>query len=393
MLNSYFSNKLDFLREVYIEINNNKLIKFISENCYNILGYTQQELINKNITDYISGIPENIILPINIQSTIRLKTGSFMDIDIKITSINSIDFSGLRLSIIDISKYIKFNNNEKKLLKMFQNCKDIVYRCDLIPQFQFTYISPSIKELLGYSAEELISNSELAFEIVHPDDRETLMDKINNSTDYTLPISTRFKHKNDKYVWLEDFCIPIYSSKGKLVALEGFSRNITKKKELEEKLENLSYYDGLTNLYNKLYLENQINILNTKEDTSIGIIFCDLDNLKKTNDAFGHEFGDKLIKYTSNLLLKTFKKNSIIARSGGDEFIIIIKNSSFTEIKDLYTMLCNSIKEQNKYNKALTISLSIGYSFSETSVDKIREVINIADKNMYKDKQRKKLLI
>jgi len=130
--------------------------------------------------------------------------------------------------------------------------------------------------------------------------------------------------------------------------------------------------------------------LSNQHDTSIGVIFCDLDNLKITNDTLGHEFGDKLIIYTSNILLDTFKENSIIARTGGDEFVVIIKDTSLDEVKNLYSILCNSIKQQNKYNKELPVKVSIGYSFSETSISIIRQVINIADKNMYKDKQRKK---
>ena len=189
---------------------------------------------------------------------------------------------------------------------------------------------------------------------------------------------------------MDDYCIPIYDDNGALVALEGFSRDITDKKQLEEKLERLSYYDAITGAYNNHYLEKEINILDTKKDTSIGIIFCDLDNLKITNDTLGHAFGDKLIINTFNILNNVFMENSVIARTGGDEFIVIIKDTSLNSLKELYILLCKSVEQQNKFNPEVKVKISIGYSFSETSIGVIRDFITIADKNMYKDKQRKR---
>jgi diguanylate cyclase (GGDEF)-like protein/PAS domain S-box-containing protein len=285
---------------------------------------------------------------------------------------------------------VKFDIHEKTINQIFERSRYIIYRTELIPTFKFTYLSPSIEELLGYSAEEHLINPMLPFELSHPDDRDILIRKINNNIDFSKPIPTRYKHKDGHYVWLDDYCIPIYDNNGVLVALEGFSRDITDKKQLEEKLERLSYYDGLTGAYNRYYLQKEISILNTEKDTPIGIIFCDLDNLKVTNDTMGHDFGDKLIVNTFNILKDIFTENSVITRKGGDEFVVIIKDTSLSKVKELYLLLCESIEQQNKYNAELKIKISIGYSFSETSIGVIRDFITVADKNMYKDKQIKK---
>ncbi|WP_246578373.1 GGDEF domain-containing protein [Clostridium frigoris] len=151
----------------------------------------------------------------------------------------------------------------------------------------------------------------------------------------------------------------------------------------------MSYLDCLTGAYNRCYLEKEIHILNTKKDLPIGIIFYDLDNLKTTNDAIGHEFGDKLIVRFFNILKDTFTKNSVIARTGGDEFIVIIKDVPLNKVKALFAILNESICKQNKHNRELQVKVSIGYSFSETSIGVTKQFINIADKNMYKNKQSK----
>lgn len=105
----------------------------------------------------------------------------------------------------------------------------------------------------------------------------------------------------------------------------------------------------------------------------------------------GHEFGDKLIVNAFNILKDTFTENSVIARTGGDEFVVIIKDTSLIKVKLLFLSLCESIKQQNTYNPKQKVEVSIGYSFSDTSIGITRKFINIADKSMYKDKHTKKL--
>lgn len=389
---SVCNNKHTFLREIYIETDKNKVITYISENAYNILGFKPIELLNENLTTYLSPIPNNIVFTTNFEGTFTSKNGNKIDIDINTAPIiiEKDELVGLRFSIIAIEKYKNIINNKKNLLNIFECSKDFIYRLELVPEIKFTYISPSVEDVLGYSVKDHMLNPFLQSEIVHPADKDLILDKLNGKIDFESSNPIRYKHKSGEYIWIEDNTTPIYDNFGQLIALQGVARNITKRKKLEEKLKILSFYDGLTRLHNKLYLEKQIHILNTKQNTSIGVIFCDLDNLKVTNDTLGHELGDKLIIYISNILKNTFKERSIISRYGGDEFIIIIKDTTLEEVENFHSLLSKSIEKQNKDDKTLHLSVSIGYSFSETSIGVIKQVINLADKNMYKNKQKRK---
>lgn len=389
---SVCNNKHTFLREIYIETDKNKVITYISENAYNILGFKPMELLNKSLANYLSPIPNNIVFTTNFEGTFASKSGNKIDIDINTAPIiiENGQLVGLRFSLIAIAKYKNIINNKKNLLNIFECSKDFIYRLELIPEIKFTYISPSVEDVLGYSVKEHLLNPFVPLEIVHPDDKDLIFNKMNGKIDFESSKPVRYKHKNGDYIWIEDNTTPIYDNDGQLIAFQGIARNITQRKKLEEKLKKLSFYDGLTSLHNKLYLEKQIHILNTKQDTSIGVLFCDLDNLKITNDTLGHELGDKLIVYISDILKDTFKERSIISRYGGDEFIIIIKNTTLEEVQNFHSMLCNSIEKRNRDNKTLRLSVSIGYSFSETSLGVVKEVINLADKNMYKNKKKKK---
>jgi PAS domain-containing protein len=73
------------------------------------------------------------------------------------------------------------------------------------------------------------------FERLHPDDVEIQQSKINKYSDFSKTFCTKFKHKNRHYVWLEDYIIPTFDKNGELIAVEGITRNIQERKELEKK--------------------------------------------------------------------------------------------------------------------------------------------------------------
>ncbi|MBL4934197.1 GGDEF domain-containing protein [Clostridium sp. YIM B02515] len=144
------------------------------------------------------------------------------------------------------------------------------------------------------------------------------------------------KHKDGHYIWVEDYLIPEFDENGQLIA-------------------------------------------------------CDLDNLKHINDSLGHLKGDSLIKSTAKVMQLIFDDDEyVVSRTGGDEFVVIIKNKSLPEIEDLYLKMRRTIKVFNENNKDLPIQISIGLAYSETSISKMHSAIDIADKDMYKSKKNRK---
>lgn len=158
----------------------------------------------------------------------------------------------------------------------------------------------------------------LPFEIVHPDDCEIQLSKINNKTDFTKLIQVRFKHKDGYYVWLEDYIISTYNKNGQLVAIELITINIQKKKEIEKRLEKLGCHDDLTGLFNKNYFLKEMYLLNNNINGPIGVLVCYLDRLKCINDSLAHSTGDNLIKNTGKVLQSIFNSDHAVVRTGGD---------------------------------------------------------------------------
>lgn len=276
--------------------------------------------------------------------------------------------------------------------KMLEHAKDILCRFEIVPEPKFTYLSPSVENILGYTVEEYLKNPMFVFNIVHPDDHKIQLSKINSDTDFSKMFQLRFRHKEGYYLWLEDCIIPTYNEKGQLIAIESITRNIQEKKELELRLKTLGYHDDLTGLFNKNYFLKKFDLLNNKINIPIGILVCDLDKLKCINDSLGHSIGDILIKNTGIVLQSIFNNEHVVVRTGKDEFVVIIKDKSYLEVQTLFVKLQITIRQYNERNRNMPIEISMGLAYSETSLNTMKHTLDTADNNMYKNKKQRKQL-
>lgn len=380
----------DIRRELLLEIDKTGNILNISSNCYNILGYEQNEMIGSNLNKYADdNIGEiDVKCSNNFEIKLKSKEGTIRFYDGLVSSNNN--SNGAKISLIDISKYKKVEESEKRFKTMLENTHDVIYLYEIIPQKKFVYINHAVEELLGITVEEAYEDAMFPFKIVHPDDLPVQYKKINGATNFKKPMEMRLRDKKGKYVWFEDYVIPFYNSAGELEAISGFNRVISDRKELERKLEELSYYDSLTRLFSSNYYHKQEKRLNELYDSSIGVIIGDLDNLKKINDSLGHAGGDRLLINFGNLLKREVNTDTVVARYGGDEFVILMENTSEENVKKLYFGLKQSIKEFNKINQTMPIEVSIGWAYSPTSLGVVEKIFKIADDMMYENKFNKK---
>ena len=148
------------------------------------------------------------------------------------------------------------------------------------------------------------------------------------------------------------------------------------------KLYNMALYDVLTGLYNRRYLDNEVHYF--KEDQHpIGVIMCDLDNLKEINDAFGHKTGDQLLMKTAQILKSEMPKNAIVARYGGDEFVALLFNASEAMIKTYLKRLNENFAITVVAKKPIKISLGYALKDKDQPFD---EAFKEADQAMYQMK-------
>lgn len=293
--------------------------------------------------------------------------------------------------ILIIVVYVKYKRQQQNLkakhnqfVHLIENPNDFIYYAEVQPEVKFLYLSPSAENFFGEGANAgAYMSAEVAFTDIHPDDYHILMKKINDEVDYSKPIVQRWKDKDGTYRWFEEYATPVYK-KGKLIALQGVLRNIDERIVLQEKLNYQLYHDALTDIYNRAYFELQFAKYNEELNTSVAIILCDLDEVKSVNDTYGHKQGDVLIKQTAQLL-NGFSSDSItVARIGGDEFILFMEADNEIEVEQL-------IKEIKDQVDQLNIKLSIGYEYTPYSKGDMSQLFSRADKNMYVNKNGRKV--
>lgn len=144
--------------------------------------------------------------------------------------------------------------------------------------------------------------------------------------------------------------------------------------------------DELTGLFNRRYFIVKVEE-NIKSEDKFSIIFIDINKFKGINDKFGHETGDRALKILADLLKKVCRNNDISARIGGDEFVILAKNTNKIGALSIINRIRELLNNEKIENTDVTLSIAAGIaSFPEDSTD-MEKLLTIVDENMYKDKR------
>lgn len=161
-------------------------------------------------------------------------------------------------------------------------------------------------------------------------------------------------------------------------------RDVTEKRTEQRQIEFLSFNDVLTGLFNRRYIENAILQLDTAENLPIALFSIDVNGLKLTNDAFGHEVGDQLLKTVAVILKTVCGSDYTIGRMGGDEFCILMRQTNDEQAARLKERILEEISKIEIY--PVIVSLAIGFAVKYAETEDIRQTMTIADNLMYQDK-------
>lgn len=167
----------------------------------------------------------------------------------------------------------------------------------------------------------------------------------------------------------------------------GVVRDITARREMEERLKYMGLHDSITGLYNRVYFERELRRLNDKQYCPVGIIMCDIDGLKLVNDTLGHLAGDQLLRSVADLIQGCFQKKCLVARIGGDEFAVLMPNSDFAEVEQACRDIQEAVSAYCNANPQLPFSVSVGMGLTQDgNGGDLTEAFKAADDNMYRGK-------
>ena len=178
--------------------------------------------------------------------------------------------------------------------------------------------------------------------------------------------------------------IPKLNSDGTVEYIICQAEDITKQKKAKQQIEELSYQDNLTGLYNRKYFENMLRVYDQPEYFPLSIIVGDVNGLKLTNDAFGHNKGDKLLVKISKIIDSCCRENDIVSRWGGDEFVILLPYTSKENVKKVCQRINNEVNKVKP--DPIKLSIALGYATKNRNNENINDIIEKAEAWMYKRK-------
>ncbi len=211
---------------------------------------------------------------------------------------------------------------------------------------------------------------------------EHLLLSMEHTKKYGVPYEIELETTNHGWIWARGQAVK--DPNGNVTGLWGATQEITERKKNERDLLYLSNHDHLTGLHNRRYFEETLKRMDTRDNLPLSVIMFDVNGLKLVNDSFGHDVGDLLLKATAKTITTSCKGETLTARMGGDEFIVILPRTTTAET----ARIANHIKECSSEEKVdnIELSLSFGYDTKTSETDSINEIIANAENHMYSHK-------
>lgn len=297
--------------------------------------------------------------------------------------------------IEDISKRVQaeeeLRESERSKSVMLSNLPGMAYRCNFDPEWTMQYVSDGCYELTGYKPESLLYNKEVSFNsLINAPYRSYLWELWNESIRERKKVKVEYEITTASGMtkWVFEQGQAIFSEDGHLEAIEGLIIDITDRKMKEKEVQYLIMHDSLTGLYNRQYFQQEAERINTESHLPLTVMVGDINGLKLVNDAFGHSVGDKLIIKASEILKTCLRQNDILARTGGDEFSILMPCTDSEKAHVIYKTIKRLCEKYNTENtsESFNVNISLGYATKTSVLEDIDQITRTAEDYMYKRK-------
>ena len=281
----------------------------------------------------------------------------------------------------DMAQYLPIGYSYQKLITNDQGLAEDVVFLDTNPAFE--KISGLDSEtIIGKRATEVFTGIKTSsFDWISFGQKAAVNGKRQEVTRYIDTLSRWIRVVT--YSREDMHFVAFYQDKTPFGVVMAF-RDVKQDREHQEEVLYLSCHDSLTGLYNRRFVMEELKRLDIAGQLPLSIIIGDVNGLKLTNDAFGHAEGDKLLQKIASILKACCQEEDIVARWGGDEFLILLPKTPAKAARGMIQRMKSSFSQKSEGR--MQISVSLGYAVKETVQDALKDVLNKAEQWMYHKK-------
>ena len=293
-------------------------------------------------------------------------------------------------SFRDITERRRAESYKAQLAAIVESSNDAIIVKDL--NGIITNWNSGAERIFGYRASEIIGSS---ISLLIPPDRleeEGKIMKLVKRGELPDHFETVRWGKGDKPIDVSVTISPVKNSEGKIIGASKIARDITQRKESQERIQYLAHYDSLTGLPNRILLADRMKIAignAARYSKRLALLFVDLDRFKLVNDSLGHEIGDKLLKVAAERMQSTIRHIDTISRLGGDEFIVLLSQIAAAEdAARVAEKLIAAVSQPYRIEEhELLLTASVGISIYPDSGTEANSLLRNADASMYSAKE------
>jgi diguanylate cyclase (GGDEF)-like protein/PAS domain S-box-containing protein len=275
---------------------------------------------------------------------------------------------------------LKLAESEVRFRDLADKSADVVWRFILEPSPHFDYISPSIKNILGYPPSYFLEDFSKILDILDDEGRIAVQRAIEGKHAIEQ-FDFHMRHADGSTVVGETRTTAVRGG------LQGVSRDVTELRRLQDSMAALALRDSLTGLANRRLFKELLDAdlaRTSRNGMSLAIAFLDLDGLKQVNDTYGHDAGDKVLCETARRLMSIVRGADTVARIGGDEFVIVFEPndpSSHNLVQRVDAALAQPIDVTPSIS--VVCPASIGVADTRTVGSNAAALLAAADEAMY----------
>jgi diguanylate cyclase (GGDEF)-like protein/PAS domain S-box-containing protein len=400
---------MDAIHDDYYENDLDGNYTFVNDAFCRSVGYTMEELIGMNSRDihppeefekiyaeykklYRTGKPIKALT-----STFIRKDGSYGFAEISAFAMRNEkgDIIGFRGVSHDVTERVRMEEalrqSEERYRTILAEIEEGYYEVDLAGNIRF--VNKAACRQFGYSEKELVGSNYRAY--VPKEDLKGVYKAWNKVYRTGEPLQSypfTTVRKDGTQIFVENSVSPLRDKSRSIIGFRAVSRDVTQRRQFEQKLADMATHDSLTGLPNRSLLSDRMTMalaLSRRNSSRLALLMLDLDKFKVINDTMGHTVGDELLKAVAERLTNVTRKSDTVARIGGDEFVLVLPQISSADVAGMLAQrILDAFQEQFVFDgHQLKITTSIGIAVYPDDGKEIEILLKNADQAMYRAKE------